>query len=76
MVVQLDHVGSMQNAAAVIAPLHSGEKRLVFVDSRRRAEELGSAPRARNIDTYVSYLSRQPQNVTGPTGHSPRRGTE
>ena len=55
--VQLDHVGSVENAATVVARLHRGEKRLVFVDSRRRAEELGSALRARDVDTYLSHSS-------------------
>lgn len=55
--VQLDHVGSVDGAATVISQLHRGEKRLVFVDSRRRAEELGAALRAREIDTYLSHSS-------------------
>jgi ATP-dependent Lhr-like helicase len=55
--VQLDHVGSVENAATVVGRLHRGEKRLVFVDSRRRAEELGSALRARDVDTYLSHSS-------------------
>ena len=40
--VTVDFVGSLGNAAKVIAALHAGEKRLVFVDSRRRAEEARS----------------------------------
>jgi hypothetical protein len=32
---RLDYVGSMSNAAQVIATLHRGEKRLVFCDSRQ-----------------------------------------
>lgn len=55
--VQLDHVGSVDGAATVISRLHRGEKRLVFVDSRRRAEELGAALRSREIDTYLSHSS-------------------
>jgi len=55
--VQLDHVGSLEGAATVISRLHRGEKRLVFVDSRRRAEELGAALRQREIDTYLSHSS-------------------
>ncbi|WP_182347849.1 DEAD/DEAH box helicase [Tomitella gaofuii] len=55
--VTLDFVGSIDNAAQVIAALHRGEKRLVFVDSRRRAEELGAALRERNIETYLSHSS-------------------
>ncbi|WP_158726435.1 DEAD/DEAH box helicase [Tomitella fengzijianii] len=55
--VTLDYVGSIDNAAQVIAALHRGEKRLVFVDSRRRAEELGAALRARKIETFLSHSS-------------------
>ncbi|MGC5248842.1 DEAD/DEAH box helicase [Gordonia sp. DT219] len=55
--ITVDHVGSLQNAATVIASLHHGEKRLVFVDSRRRAEELGAALRERGVDTYLSHSS-------------------
>ncbi|WP_158887130.1 DEAD/DEAH box helicase [Amycolatopsis anabasis] len=53
----VDHVGSIENAATVIASLHRGEKRLVFVDSRRRAEELGAALRAREVTTFLSHSS-------------------
>lgn len=55
--ITVDHVGSIENAATIIAALHQGEKRLVFVDSRRRAEELGAALRARGIQTYLSHSS-------------------
>jgi ATP-dependent Lhr-like helicase len=55
--VQLDHVGSVAGAATVISRLHRGEKRLVFVDSRRRAEELGAELRARDVDTHLSHSS-------------------
>ncbi|MEC3977957.1 helicase-related protein [Amycolatopsis sp. H20-H5] len=47
----------MDNAATVVAALHKGEKRLVFVDSRRRAEELGAALRAREVTTFLSHSS-------------------
>jgi ATP-dependent Lhr-like helicase len=47
----------MNGAATVISRLHRGEKRLVFVDSRRRAEELGAALRLREVDTYLSHSS-------------------
>ena len=40
--VQLDFVGSIENAAHVVAQLHRGEKRLVFCDSRAQAERLAS----------------------------------
>ena len=55
--VTLDHVGSVGGAAKVIATLHRGEKRLVFVDSRRRAEELGTELRGHGIQTYLSHSS-------------------
>ncbi len=55
--VTVDHVGSIPNAATVIASLHRGETRLVFVDSRRRAEELGAALTERGVTTFVSHSS-------------------
>lgn len=55
--VQLDFVGSLENAATVIAALHRGEKRLVFCDSRRRVEELAAALRQRDVVTLVSHSS-------------------
>ena len=55
--VQLDYVGSVDNAARVIAALHQGEKRLVFCDSRRLVEELGAALRARGVTTFLSHAS-------------------
>lgn len=55
--LELDHVGSVANAATVIAALHRGEKRLVFCDSRRLVEELGVALRARGVTTFLSHAS-------------------
>jgi ATP-dependent Lhr-like helicase len=55
--VQLDFVGSLENAAVVISMLHAGEKRLVFCDSRARVEQLGRMLRDLNVDTYVSHSS-------------------
>jgi ATP-dependent Lhr-like helicase len=55
--VQLDYVGSVDNAARVITALHQGEKRLVFCDSRRLVEELGAALRARGVTTFLSHAS-------------------
>ncbi|MFE3070571.1 DEAD/DEAH box helicase [Streptomyces sp. NPDC059247] len=55
--VQLDYVGSLDNAAKVIAALHRGEKRLVFCDSRRQVEELGAALRARDVTVFLSHAS-------------------
>lgn len=53
----LDYVGTLWNAAKVIASLHQGEKRLVFVDSRRRVEELGHALREMGVEAFVSHSS-------------------
>lgn len=55
--ITVDYVGSLTNAATVLASLHAGEKRLVFVDSRRQAEELGAALREAGIETYISHSS-------------------
>lgn len=55
--VQLDYVGSLENAAYVIQKLWPGTRRLVFVDSRRRVEELGTMLLARGVDTFVSHSS-------------------
>ncbi len=55
--VQLDFVGSLSNAAVVISRLHRGEKRLVFVDSRARAEELGAELRQIGTTAFVTHSS-------------------
>ncbi len=55
--VQLDYVGSVANAATVIAALHQGEKRLVFCDSRQLVEELGRALRAKGVTALLSHAS-------------------
>jgi ATP-dependent Lhr-like helicase len=55
--VQLDYVGSVSNAATVIAALHRGEKRLVFCDSKQLVEELGRALRAKGVTTLLSHAS-------------------
>ncbi len=55
--VTLDFVGSLQNAAVVISRLHRGEKRLVFVDSRARAEQLGAELRQSGVTTFVTHSS-------------------
>ncbi|MFC0865691.1 DEAD/DEAH box helicase [Sphaerimonospora cavernae] len=55
--IELDYVGSIPNAARVIATLHEGEKRLVFCDSRRTVEELAEALRGHGITTFVSHSS-------------------
>jgi ATP-dependent Lhr-like helicase len=55
--IQVDWVGSVRNAAIVISRLHRGEKRLVFVDSRSRVEELAMELRGLGVATYVSHSS-------------------
>ncbi|MFI7446450.1 DEAD/DEAH box helicase [Nonomuraea sp. NPDC049714] len=55
--IELDYVGSLDNAARVIAALHRGEKRLVFCDSRRQVEHLGAALRAREVNVFLSHAS-------------------
>ena len=65
--VQVDWVGSLGNAAQVVSQLHTGEKRLVFVDSRARAEELTSELLAKDVNTFVSH---------GSLGRQERRRTE
>jgi len=55
--VTLDYVGNLANAAAVIAQLHAGEKRLVFCDSRSRVESLAALLRDHGIHTFVSHSS-------------------
>jgi ATP-dependent Lhr-like helicase len=55
--VKLDYVGSLANAAVVISRLHRGEKRLVFIDSRARAEQLGAELRQLNVTAFVTHSS-------------------
>ncbi len=55
--VQVDFVGSAENAARVIAALHAGQKRLVFCDSRSRVEQLATHLREAGVETYVSHSS-------------------
>ena len=55
--VELDYVGSVDNAAKVVAALHRGQKRLVFCDSRAQVEQLGAALRAREVTTFLSHAS-------------------
>jgi ATP-dependent helicase Lhr and Lhr-like helicase len=55
--IQLDYVGSLANAATVIAALHRGEKRLVFCESRKEVEELGAALLAKGVTTFLSHAS-------------------
>ena len=55
--ITLDHVGSLDSAATVISRLHRGEKRLVFVESRARAEHLTAALRNLDVNVFVSHGS-------------------
>ncbi|MGE3841407.1 MAG: DEAD/DEAH box helicase [Vicinamibacterales bacterium] len=53
----IDAVGTLANAATVIARLHQGAKRLVFCDSRSRVEDLAAQLRQLGVDTFVSHSS-------------------
>ncbi|OCB36725.1 hypothetical protein A5676_20325 [Mycobacterium malmoense] len=55
--ITIDYVGSMDNAATVISRLNRGDKRLVFAESRRSAEELAFLLRERGVQTFVSHSS-------------------
>jgi ATP-dependent Lhr-like helicase len=64
--VLIDYVGSLPNAAKVIARLHVDEKRLVFCDSRAQAEELTRLLRGAGVTTHVTHgsLSRTERATT------------
>jgi len=53
----LDYVGNLANAAVVIDRLYPGSRRLVFVDSRRRVEELGDHLGQRGVNVFVTHSS-------------------
>jgi ATP-dependent Lhr-like helicase len=55
--VTLDFVRSLENAAIIISRLHRGEKRLVFIDSRARAEKLAAQLRNLDVATFVTHSS-------------------
>lgn len=55
--VQLDYVGSLANAATVIARLHAGMKRLVFADSRAVVEQLAALLRDAGVRTFITHSS-------------------
>lgn len=55
--LRLDYVGSVENAATIIASLHRGEKRLVFCESRAQAEQVAFELRARDVTTFISHSS-------------------
>lgn len=55
--LHLDYVGSPENAAKVIAALHPGKKRLVFVESRRLAEQIGKLVADAGVLSFVAHGS-------------------
>lgn len=55
--VTVDFVGSLANAATVIARLYRGSKRLVFCDSRSSAEELTNTLRGQEVRAFLSHAS-------------------
>ena len=55
--IQLDYVGSLANAAKVIAALYRGERRLVFCDSKQLVEELGARLRDIGVTTHLIHAS-------------------
>lgn len=55
--IAVDYVGSVANAATVIAALHHGEKRLAFCESRSQTEDLAQELRDRGVTTFVSHSS-------------------
>lgn len=55
--VTLDYVGSVENAALIISSLHAGQKRLVFCESRKQAEELAFELRGHGVLTFISHSS-------------------
>ncbi len=58
--IVIDYVGTLENAARVIAQMHRGKKRLVFLDSRAGVESLGQHLRDLGVDTYVLHSSLAP----------------
>ncbi len=55
--IEIDWVSTLENAATIISQKHLGEKRLVFVDSRRKVEALGQKLRELGVDAYVTHSS-------------------
>lgn len=53
----VDYAGSIANAALLLSRLHTGEKRLVFCDSRSKVEELALELRARGTEVFVSHAA-------------------
>ena len=55
--IGVDYVGSVANAATVIAALRHGEKRLAFCESRSQTEDLAQELRDRGVTIFVSHSS-------------------
>jgi ATP-dependent helicase Lhr and Lhr-like helicase len=55
--VELDFVGTVGNAARVVAALHQGKKRLLFADSRSMVEELGQHLRTADVQAAIIHSS-------------------
>ncbi len=55
--IEIDYVASLVNAAKVISALHTGEKRLVFAETRANVEVLANHLRRLGTETYVSHSS-------------------
>ena len=55
--IQLDFVGTVENAAKVITQLYRGDKRLVFCDSKRLVDMLGVELRARGVTAHLVHAS-------------------
>jgi ATP-dependent Lhr-like helicase len=64
--VEVDWVGTVNNAAKIIDKLFRGERRLVFCDSRLQAEKLARKLKARDVTTYLNHssLSREERRYT------------
>lgn len=55
--IAIDYVATEENAARVVAQLHPGKKRLVFVDSRRGVEAMGRMLRGLGVEAFVTHSS-------------------
>lgn len=72
--IELDYVGSLTNAATVIAALHAGEKRLVFCESQQTVERVGP-PAARTGPDYLPVPRVAVGRRAPPLRAGLRRGT-
>lgn len=55
--IWVDKLEDIDQVARLLSRMHLGEKRLVFVDSRMRAEELAGALRREDTSVYLSHSS-------------------